>query len=160
MNGAARYDVKARAGWSRTRRDGSSYDRDTDVLSAQAEDFVAMLYGVEANHDALLSGDPGYDFIINGLRIDVIHAGRDRSGAPRKAKGSNIIVNVGHLKLTNSDVLVYVEGDTDSFHVFGAVRTSDFRAHAALRDFGYGQKLGLSAHSPFVRPLTEIVDAA
>jgi hypothetical protein len=155
-DGADRYDVKAAAGWSRTRRDGSQYDRETDRVALLAEQFVAARYGCTVDTDAYLSGDKGYDFIFRTVRVDVIHAGVDRDGQWRTAN-SNIIVNPGHPKLEASDVLVYVVNAPDAFAIHGAVRTSDFVQRAVLRDLGFGKKLCLHARSQYVQPIEAVL---
>lgn len=142
--GSARYDVKAQAGWSRTRRDGSEYERATDEHAADAEQWFAAVYGGVANDAVHLRGDEGYDVVVDrrgcALKVDVVHAGVTAHG-PRPGCSSCLIVNADSNKLIASDLLVFVEGPP--FVVVGCIYTARFHALATLRDHGHGCKLSL-----------------
>jgi hypothetical protein len=146
MNG--RYEVKARAGWSRTRHDGSQYSAETDTTAEAAERWFADCYGGRFEGEgAYLGGDAGYDVLMNRrghtLRVDVIHAGFTDDGIPRRGNESHLIVNLDSNKLTASDVLVLVEGPP--FVAVGCIYTARFLAIADLRDHGFGLKFSLHA---------------
>lgn len=147
MNGKDRYDVKAHAGWSRTRVDGSQYDRRTDDVAANAEAWFAEQYHGLLDDSIALRGDAGYDVVVDRrgcqLRVDVIHAGFTRDGEPRDGRASCVIVNPDSNKLIASDVLVFVGGPP--FVVVGCIYTTRFLALAELRDHGFGLKFSLHA---------------
>lgn len=150
-NGADRYHVKAIAGWSRTREDGSAYDPATDEVAADAESWFAQRYDGVVDDSIALRGDSGYDVVVarggRQLRIDVVHAGRLATGDPRPGRASCLIVNVDSNKLIGSDLLVLVEGPP--FVVVGGIYTARFLAIAEVRDHGYGPKLSLRADHLF-----------
>ena len=159
MGGAARYDIKASAGWTRTRRDGSAYSRGTDIVADEAEAWFTEAYGGIRDTRVLLSGDDGYDIVLthrgHSIKVDVIHAGLLKDGSPRAAAGSWVIVNPAHGKLSHSDVLVYIAGPP--FEVHGAIPTSGFVRTAQRKDFGFGEKLAVPARA--LAPLARVLDA-
>ena len=147
MGGEDRYDVKANAGWSRTRSDGSAYSRDTDAVSEDSERWFAEASGGVRDDSVGLSGDAGYDVVVlrrgKTIRVDVVHAGLLPDGAPRNGAASNLIVNADSNKLVASDLLVFIEGPP--FRVVGGLYTVRFLAIAKLQDFGFGMKFAVHA---------------
>jgi len=149
--GAERYDVKARAGWSRTRADGSQYAVETDRGAYEAERWAcAQLGGTGLRDDAVLTGDEGYDFVVTlGLvpvRVDVVWAGLHANGGARGLE-CHLIVNLDSPKLYRSEVLLLVAGQPgdDSWRLLGGIPTVRFLACAHLRDHGFGPKLSMPA---------------
>jgi hypothetical protein len=147
-HGEARYDAKTAAGMSRTRRDGSSYSRDVDRVSGDAETwFCELVDGVVDTSVNGTHGDRGYDVVVmtpNGVRvrIDVVHLGILPNGQPRSRQGARLIVNRNSVKLLRSDLIVVVEGPP--FAVVGAIHTTRFLALALEIDLGFGVKFAMS----------------
>jgi len=141
-SGADRYDVKAAAGMSRIRPDGSDYSREVDELAETAERWFAGLVGGLVDDSVSLHGDHGYDVAVfrRGItvKVDVVHAGMMKDGTPRTGRGCRLIVNCDHNKLVRSDILVLVEGPP--FAVLGAIHTARFLALAQVENLGYGDK--------------------
>ena len=138
MSGHARYDVKADAGWNRTRRDGSLYNRETDGDAEAAERWFAERYYGLHDDRVGLAGDAGYDVVVDRrgrqLQVDVVHAGRLPDGQPRPGRTSHLIVNVDSNKLVASDLVVLVEGPP--YAVVGCIYTARFIARATLNSLG------------------------
>jgi len=160
-HGTDRYDVKAAAGLSRVRRDGSSYDRAIDAVSSDAEEWFADRVGgiVDTSvHDR--HGDHGYDVVVmlpcgERVRIDVVHLGLLPDGTPRPASGARLIVNRDSIKLLRSDVIVVMTGPP--FVVVGAIHTIRFLALAREQDLGFGIKFVLPvAQLPALRAVLPV----
>lgn len=142
MSGEDRYYIKRRAGWKPRRQDGSVYDPEIDRQAEAAERFAASLWGTNINDKVFLGGDEGWDFEVDGIKYDTIWMGFD--SRKRIRREGNLIVNLGHPKLENSDVLVVVTGSIESgFTLAGTITTKEFINKCKIRDFGFGHKLAL-----------------
>lgn len=134
----ARYEVKRAAGWSDRRQDGSQYDGDVDEHAGEAERWAAGCCGCQADERVYLHGDNGYDFLTQGVRVDVVHLGHNRE--PLHA---HLIINEGNLKLSAADVFLVVGNIQSVWFAVGAITREDFLERAMRKDFGFGEKLAL-----------------
>lgn len=75
--GGERHDAKQRAGYSKFRKDGSAFNRETMVEATAAEYVGVARLGQIFNYDILLHGDGGRDCTFQGMGVEVYRPGRE-----------------------------------------------------------------------------------
>jgi hypothetical protein len=131
--GGERHDIKVRAGYSKFRKDGSLFSRDTMVEATGAEYVGVARLGQIFNYDILLHGDGGRDCTFEGMGVEVYRPGRDDYA---------IITGVGpEYRHRHADLYMAVTGSTNTGHyvVHGVISHAKL-VRLPLVDFKWGPR--------------------
>lgn len=131
--GGERHDIKVRAGYSKFRKDGSTFSRENMVEATGAEYVGVARLGEVFNYDILLHGDGGRDCTFAGMGVEVYRPGRGDYA---------IITGVGsEYRHRHADLYMSVTGslDTGRYVVRGVISHAKM-VRLPLVDFGWGPR--------------------
>ena len=126
------------------------------IESGFAEKFACEYFGCKFDSTIYDGGDPGYDFILGGKKIDAKWIGMMKHGTPRQS--GRVIVDIGKL---HADVYVAVIGSRKTnFHLAGWC-TCDELVYSPWFVANYKDKRGrnirYAIHTKDLHPIRELL---
>lgn len=123
-----------KASYASTKRWSGKYS--TDLLGVYGEAIVSELIGLPIDVSLRANGDPGYDFVKDGVKYDV--------KATKYELGCHLLEFVEKELVADFYILVYVNIQKRLGRVLGWASKTELY-HAEIKDFGYGPRLSIAA---------------